>query len=164
MNQRDILDLLESVRFLHDIPETYLEPIAAISQVREFPAGAVLFREGQDHSSIYLIVEGAVALEVRVVGQSTRRLQTVGEGELLGWSPLLSQAEMTATARALRDTRAVTIEAAQLIAQFEHNPRFGLEFIRRTAQALSQRLNATRLQLLDVYQNELPTVPAGEEA
>lgn len=164
MDNREILELLESVRFLHDIPEAYLVPIASISQVREFPAGSVLFREGQDHASVYLILEGSVALEVRVTGQSTRRLQTVGEGELLGWSPLLNQTEMTATARALQATRAITIDAAQLVAQFEHNPRFGLEFIRRTAQALSQRLNATRLQLLDVYQHELPTVPVGEEA
>ena len=96
-------------------------------------------------------------------GRETKRLQTVGKGELLGWSPLLGQVEMTATARAMQPTRLVSIDATQLLALCEHNPRFGLEFMKRTAQALSKRLSATRLQLLDVYNDELPVTPTGRE-
>ena len=95
---------------------------------------------------------------------SSKRLQTVGSGELLGWSPILGLVEMTATARAFQPTQVVAIDTKQLNAICEHNPRFGLEFMRRTAQALAQRLSATRLQLLDVYNHELPVTPASQEA
>ena len=108
----------------------------------------MLFREGQSHPNIYLVIAGSVALDFRFSG---RALQTVGPGELLGWTPILGEVEMTATARVLEPTQAVAIRASQLIALCEHNPRFGFEFMRQTARALSRRLNATKLQLLDVY-------------
>jgi CRP-like cAMP-binding protein len=159
-----MLDSLREVRFLHDFEEADLKPIADIAVEQHLPAGAVLFREGQDHARIYLIREGSVALEVKVSGRQTKRLQTVGTGELLGWSPLLGQLEMTATARALVPTAIIAIDANQLSVLCTHQPRFGLEFMKRTAQALSQRLTATRLQLLDVYNQELPDAPSGQEA
>jgi CRP-like cAMP-binding protein len=159
----DMLETLRGVHFLHDIDEAHLRPMASVAQLRSLPAKTVLFREGQDHREIYLVLEGSIALEVRVSGRDSKRLQTVGKGELLGWSPLLGQVEMTATARALQPARLIAIDATQLLAICEHDPRFGLEFMRRTAQALSQRLSATRLQLLDVYSDELPVAPAGQE-
>jgi CRP-like cAMP-binding protein len=65
---------------------------------------------------------------------------------------------MTATARALTPTKAISLFAAQVLALCHHNPRFGFLFMRRLAEALAARLNATRLQLLDVYKDELPTI------
>ncbi len=159
----DVREILSGLRFLHDIDEASLKAIASVAEIQQFPTGAVVFREGMGHPRIYVIIEGSVALEMRVGGRQTKRLQTVGEGELLGWSPLLGSIEMTATARALVPTRAVSIDAAQLIALCEHNPRFGMQFMRRTAQALSNRLAATRLQLMDVYNQELPLGSTDEE-
>ena len=68
-----------------------------------------------------------------------------------------------ATARAIRPTRVVSINGNQLMALCEHNPRFGFEFMRRVVAALARRLNATRLQLLDVYSHELPAFATEEE-
>jgi CRP/FNR family transcriptional regulator, cyclic AMP receptor protein len=148
---------LRGMRFLHDIEEQYLQALAPLAELREFRAGTVLFREGQSHPNIYLVIAGSVALDFRFSG---RVLQTVGPGELLGWTPILGGVEMTATARVLEPTQAVAIRASQLIALCEHNPRFGFEFMRQTARALSRRLNATKLQLLDVYSHNQPTTPA----
>ena len=54
--------------------------------------------------------------------------------------------------------------ASQLASICEHNPRFGYEFMKRTALALATRLSATRLQLLDIFGDALPTVAHGQEA
>ena len=126
---------------------------------REHEPGAIVFREGQKETRFYLIVNGRVSLEFCTPGLGCKRLQTVGAGELLGWSPILGLSEMTATARVLEPTTLLVIDARQLVTLCEHNPRFGYEFMRRTALALSQRLSATRLQLLDVYQHELAGHP-----
>lgn len=153
---QDLLTILKNVQFLHEIPDENIERIASVATLRELSPGAIVFREGQKESCVYLIVKGAAVLEYCTPGLGCRRLQTVGAGELLGWSPMLGIEEMTATARILEPTTVVAINAKQLVALCEHDTRFGYEFMRKTALALSQRLSATRLQLLDVYSQELP--------
>jgi len=156
--EEDLLPIIREIQFLHDFPDDYLEPLASVARVQAYQAGAIAFREGQRETRLYLIIKGVVSLEFCTPGQGCKRFQTVGAGELLGWSPILGLDEVTATARVLEPARLLVIEARQLAAICEHNPRFGYEFMRRTALALSQRLNATRLQLLDVYHHELPVV------
>jgi CRP-like cAMP-binding protein len=153
------LDVLKGLRFLQDIPDAHLKELAALAEVKELPAHTVVFREGQTSTSIYLVVQGSIAVEIRMPGRGCTPVVTVGAGELLGWSPVLGSGLMTGTARVVTPARVVVMNAAQLLAVCEHNPRLGMEFMRRTAQALAVRLNATRLQLLDVYRNDLRFVP-----
>ena len=160
----DILAILRDIHFLHDFPDDYLEPLSSVASLKTCAPGSIVFREGQKESRLYLIVEGSVSLEYCTPGLGCKRLQTVAAGELLGWSPILGLAEMTATARVLEPATLLILDARQLITLCEHNPRFGYEFMRRTALALSQRLSATRLQLLDIYHHELPVVPEQREA
>lgn len=148
---------LKEVRFLQDIADEHLTRLAEIAQVQDLPADVVVFREGQPCRAVFLVLAGDVALELNVPGQGATRVHTVGEGELLGWSPLVDPGPMTATARTLRPCRLIAIDGLQLSVLCEHNPRFGLEFMRRTVKALAKRLNATRLQLLDVFRHELPS-------
>ncbi len=156
--EEHLLPIIREIHFLHDFPDDYLEPLASIASIQDYQAGAIAFREGQKETRLYLIIKGVVSLEFCTPGQGCKRFQTVGAGELLGWSPILGLNEVTATARVLEPAKLLVIEARQLAALCEHNPRFGYEFMRRTALALSQRLNATRLQLVDVYRHELPVV------
>jgi len=153
------LDVLKGLRFLQDIPDAYLQELAPLAELKDLPTHTVVFREGQTSASIYLVVEGSIAVEVCIPGRGCTPVVTVGAGELLGWSPILGSGVMTGTARVLTPARVVVMNAAQILALCEHNPRFGLEFMRRTARALAVRLNAARLQLLDVYRQELPFVP-----
>jgi CRP-like cAMP-binding protein len=150
------LEMLESLRFLHGLAPAHLQHIASIAELRELPGGMVVFREGERSGFVYVVLEGRVALEVHVPGRGQATLHTIGPGELLGWSPIFTQGPMTATARAVGPCRLVALNAPQLLALAEHEPRFGMELMRRTAAALAQRLGATRLQMLDVYRHELP--------
>ena len=89
---------------------------------------------------------------------------TVGPGELLGWSPLLEQTRLTASARTMTPVEAIELQGGQLLALCHHDPRFGYVFMRRAALALAKRLNATRMQLLDVFGADMPLVhPGGRE-
>ncbi|MFO0845876.1 MAG: cyclic nucleotide-binding domain-containing protein [Gemmataceae bacterium] len=155
-------DLLRGVRVFEGVADDHLEALAAIAEVKEFPANAVVFREGEMTPFIYAVLDGRVGLEVRVVGRGNARIHTVGAGELLGWSPLLQLGPMTATARALTACRLIALRAPQVLALGERSPKFGAELMRRTAVALAQRLNATRLHLLDVFRTEMPVSPPGE--
>jgi CRP-like cAMP-binding protein len=150
-------ETLGGLGFLQGLDDEGLRQLAAIAEVKDVPAGAVVFRESEATTHIYVPLEGHVAVEIRGP-RGTVRLHTVGAGELLGWSPLLGAGPMTGTARALGPCRLLALHAPQVLALAAQSPRLGMEIMRRTALALARRLSATRLQLLDVYRQDLPVV------
>src|SRR5580765_3369516 len=131
------LTTLEKLSFLEGFPPKYLEPLAAVAEIIDVPVGEVLFREGEKSPCIYLVIQGKVALETWVAGNGATRIQTVGPGKLLGWTPVLAPGPMTAQAVALEPCRLVAINAMQILEACAQNPSFGMEFMRRTAVALS---------------------------
>jgi CRP/FNR family cyclic AMP-dependent transcriptional regulator len=163
MTEPTLVETLRTSRFLEDISEEELQRIASVGQLETHQPGAVIFREGEEVSCVFLVADGSVSLEICLPGQGCRRIQTIGQGELLGWSPLLGKVPMSATAWALTGVRLVALDAAQMQALFHFDPRFGYTFMRRAVAALATRLNATRLQLLDVYRSELPLVAGTHE-
>ena len=152
------LETLEKLDFLEGFPPVYLKPLAKVAEVVDVPADEVLFREGEKSPCIYIIISGKVALETWVTGNGMTRIQTVGPGKLLGWTPILTQGPMTAQAIASEPCRLVAINAMQVLEACAENPRFGMELMRRTAIALSRRLSATRQQLLDAYAQSMPVM------
>jgi len=152
------LEILENLNFLEGFPPDYLKPLASVAKEEEVGANEVIFHEKQKSPNIYLVIEGTVALEIWVAGRGATRIQTVGPGKLLGWTPVLEQGPMTASARALEPCRLIAINAMQVLEICAENPRFGMEFLRRTALALSRRLKATRVQLLEICQDLLPVI------
>lgn len=147
-------DQLRQIRCLQEIDEDYLGQVAALARLVEFPAGKVLYREGQPLTNIYLILSGSISVEICAAGLGCRRIMTVGPGELLGITPAVGQSLSTGTTRTLAPTRAIELNASQVLTLCEHKPRFGYQFMRQVALAIAQRLSATRLQLLDVFGGE----------
>jgi CRP-like cAMP-binding protein len=164
MNKQELLQALSEVGFCEDVEPAFLEQLATVCKPISFPLGTVIFREGEPAVRMYLIRTGNISLEICAPGVGCRRILTLGAGELLGWSAVLQQTHLTATARTLERTEAIELDAAQVIAMCEHAPRFGYEFMKRSALALAKRLSATRLQLLNVYGVTMPTVPAPHES
>ena len=106
MNEKDMLATLHAVSFLRGVDKSFLEQLAELGKLVDFPQGSIIFREGDSASNVFLIVAGNVSLEICAPGVGCRRILTIGEGELLGWSPALGQSRLTATARTLNATRA----------------------------------------------------------
>jgi len=120
------------------------------SNVR-FEAGEYVFREGQPADQFYAVRNGRVALEVYVPGRGGVTIQTVGPGDVLGWSWLLPPYRWQFDARAVEQTRALSFDGKCIRNKCETDPRLGYELMKRLAHVFTQRLEATRLQLLDVY-------------
>ena len=151
------LETLKNIAFLHDFSDDHLQHLATLAESKDFPAGSVVFRDGQPSSSIYLVVRGDIALELNVPTRGAMQFQTVGSGELLGWSPVLGIGSMTATASVQTPTTLLAFDAAQIRAFCAQDLSFGFAFMRRIAQLLASRLSATRLVLMDLYhEDQLP--------
>src|SRR5512132_4075031 len=116
-----------------------------------FEAGARIFHEGGEAGHFYLLREGQVALELASGEGAVITFQTIGAGEVLGASWLVPPYRWTFDARALERTRAIALDAVCVRAKCEQNPELGWDLMKRLAPVLVERMQAARLQMLDVY-------------
>ncbi|MFZ0862337.1 MAG: cyclic nucleotide-binding domain-containing protein [Candidatus Sulfotelmatobacter sp.] len=116
-----------------------------------FKAGTYILKEGDPANTFYLIRGGRVAVEVVAPQHKPIIVSTLSVGEILGWSWLLPPFQWKFHARAAEDTRAIALDGKCLRIKCEENHDLGYEILKRFAQIMEQRLDATRLQLLDVY-------------
>ena len=136
------------------LPAAQLELIAGCGQNTGFEAGDYLFREeGDQADTFYLLRHGRVQLEIFAPGRGAVTIQTVDEGDVVGWSWLFPPYRA-----ALRRTRAtsalVAFDGACLRCKREEGHHsFGFELLGRFSPVMLKRLQATRMQLLDVYGN-----------
>jgi CRP-like cAMP-binding protein len=158
MNQLSILEALRDTEFFRDTTDEYLQHLAGIAYLVEFPAQTTIFREHESASDVYILISGKVELITCTPKVGCRTLTEVSAGELIGWSPLVGRTRLSDTARSMTPIKAISIKGDQLLAMCTEHPRFGFEFMHRAAQALAQRLHATRLQLLDMTGQRLPEV------
>jgi len=154
MTEQRVNETLRQLQFLRGFPDDLVDELASIARMVEFQTGSIIFRQGEVTSMLHLVVAGDVSLEICAPGVGCKKILTIGPGELLGWSPVLGQDRMTATARSVSTVRAIELNGSEVLAICERNPRFGYQFMRRAALALAKRLSATRLQLLDVFGTE----------
>jgi len=127
--------------------------LAACAHDVSFAAGRVLFREGEVADTLYLVREGTVAIEMFVPARGTVTIETVGAGDVVGWSWLFPPYRLHFDARALTPVRAGAVDAACLRARCADDAAFGYDLLSQLARVLVARLQATRLRLLDVYGN-----------
>ena len=142
--------LLRRHEFFAGLDPEYLALIAGCASNVVFPDGAFLFREGTAAERFFLIRSGAVALEISAPG-CVITIQTLGEGDVAGFSWLLGPHRWEFDGRAVGRVRAIEMDGGCLRARCESDPRLGFDHMRRFARLATRRLQATRLQLLDVY-------------
>jgi signal-transduction protein with cAMP-binding, CBS, and nucleotidyltransferase domain len=116
-----------------------------------FRAGDYIFREGGEANEFYLIRKGKVSLEIFAPQREPIMIETLSEGEILGWSWLIPPYQWKFHGRALQDTIAIVLDGRCLRAKCEQNRDFGYEVFKRFIGIVTQRLESTRFQLLDVY-------------
>jgi len=164
MNKHLLLATLQGIQFLRGVSRDHLEQIAAIAQFCDYEADEIVFREGDDCDSVYLVVFGKLSIELCAPTMDSKHIVTVGPGEMLGWSSLLERPRLAATGRAIESTRLVRIDSAKLLEICDEYPDFGYQFMRRTMLALAMRLNTTWAQLshLRVVHFVPVTASAGE--
>lgn len=144
-------DLLSRHPFFSGLKPEYLALIAGCGQNVHFDAGAYLAREGETADRFFAIRGGSVAIETFVPSRGPITLQTLGDGEILGWSWLFPPYVSQFDARARKDVRATAFDGACLRAKCDADPALGYELMKRLARLVSARLEAARRQLLDVY-------------
>lgn len=138
-------------RFFAGLDTRFVELVCGCAKNVRFDAGQYLFREGEPADEFYLLRAGHVALEVAAPGRPPVTIQTVGEGDIAGLSWLIPPYRWQFDARAVEPSRALALDGACLRAKCEADHDLGYELMKRVMPVVVERLQAARLQLLDVY-------------
>jgi len=150
MTRETLVALLQKHPFVGEFQPQHIEKLSALAKEVQFERDHVIFHEGDECHDFYLIVEGRVALEIEAPGH-TFRVQTLHEGDELGWSAILMGRGKHFQARALQPVQALAFDGAALLDACRADPAFGFALMYRMLGVVSERLQATRLQVLDMY-------------
>ncbi len=134
--------------FLENCSPGFLNHLEEFATEVKFQPGQIIFHEADYADRFYLICEGKIALESGSNGAPGFTIQTLGPGDLLGWSWLFPPFEWHFSARALEPCRAIALNAASLLIRAEEDPTFGYELMKRISKQVIQRLQATRKRLI----------------
>lgn len=143
--------ILREHPFLHGLEEKHLEFLTGCASNLRFKAQEFLCREGEEASAAYLLRSGRVALEVDIPGQGSVEIQTVEEGEVLGFAWLFPPYRWQFDGRAVEPVRAIAFDGKCLREKCEEDHDLGYQMVKRFLQQINQRLDKARFQMLDVY-------------
>jgi CRP-like cAMP-binding protein len=133
------------------LEQEYLALIAGCASNVRFNEGEFIARENDDAEQFYIIRHGRVAIDLFVPEQGSVTIQTIQDGDVVGWAWIIPPYKWYFDVRAVMLTRALAFDGTCIRKKCAEDPRLGYELMQRFAQVFAKRLHATRLQLLDVY-------------
>jgi CRP/FNR family cyclic AMP-dependent transcriptional regulator len=145
-----VVMVLQRHPFVEEFQPPHVEKLASMATRVRFERDQVIFREGDECGDFYLIVSGLLALEIAAPGH-TLRVQTLASGDELGWSAILMGRRKHFQARALERAEALAFDGGELLSACKQDTQFGFVLMHRLLGVVSERLQATRLQVLDMY-------------
>lgn len=143
--------LLAEHAFLAGFPSEAVELIARDAELVSFRPGMLLFREGSPAAVAYFVVAGDVAIEIHAPDRKPMLIETMGSGSIVGLSWAAPPFRYQFDARAMNEVEAVAVDTASLRVALAENPTAGFHFLNSLAGVMLERLQATRIRLLDLY-------------
>jgi CRP/FNR family cyclic AMP-dependent transcriptional regulator len=143
--------LLPEVPAFAGLEPAHVELMAACAVTRVFADGEYLTREGDAADSFFVIRTGSVAIETHTPQRGALVIETLHERELVGWSWLVPPYRSQFDVRATGSTHTIAFDGACLRGKCDADPILGYDLLRRFSAVILERLQATRLRLIDVY-------------
>lgn len=143
-------DLSERLPFASSLTPAQRQRLNGLFERVDSAPGEVLFREGDNADDVYFLLEGRVALSIRVPGVGATTMLSLGPGEMLGWSGLREH-ERVATASVTEPLLAARAGSAALWQACNDDHELGFVLMRHAFEQVSGRLHDTRLQWLDMF-------------
>lgn len=148
---KTIHDLLAEHPFFNDLAPSYFELIVGCGSNKVYKTDSYVFREGDNADRFFVIRRGRVRLQITHSSRGSITIATIGPGEVFSWSWLFPPYQWYFDARVIEEVHAVVLDGVCLREKIETDSKLGYELMRRFAQIIRKRLQATRLQLLDIY-------------
>ena len=146
-----LLKQLQAFPMFAELSSDQLTAVARVAREVNFKAAERLFDEGQHAERCWMIVRGCVAIDANVPGRRPVIVQTLGPGEIVGWSWLIPPYRWHFGAVTVAPTTTIAVDTEKILALAENDPSFGYPLARHLLGMLLNRLQSTRARLLDMY-------------
>ncbi|WP_020524723.1 Crp/Fnr family transcriptional regulator [Catelliglobosispora koreensis] len=146
-----VRDTLGEFSFLDEVPDTWLDRLSSIGHKVTYPTGQRIFHEGERAEHFWLITSGAVGLDLHVPGRGDILIETLREGDVLGWSWMFPPRRWHFGAVAARTVHAIQFNGEEVMRTCRENPALGMDLMQRFVALILDRLQATRMRLIDLY-------------
>jgi len=136
---------LKKTELFDTLEESQLNALLSNSSVKSYSQGETIFQQGEDAKRLYILIQGEVDLTVRAqeeIGFMTSKIEK--EGAVFGTPSLMEPFRYNVTAKCLKPTKVLAIEAHHIRKKIEENPRMGVEIMRKLASIYFNRLNELR--------------------
>ncbi|MEK9629469.1 MAG: cyclic nucleotide-binding domain-containing protein [Nitrospinota bacterium] len=148
---RSLESILAKHPFFENLNEEHMALITGCASNARFNSGEFIYRHDEEANSFFIIREGKVALEICPPGKSPVIVQTVSDGEVLGWAWIVPPFHWQFDAQAVELTRAIVLDGKCLRNKCSQDPGLGYEILSRLLPVIGKSMEATRMQLLDIY-------------
>ena len=140
-------EVLRRYPYFAAIDEDSLKAVALLADEKTVPAGTILFHEGDPAEKLNIITQGEVEIQYLLGSGQLRTVDTLVEGDILGWSALIEPYKYTAVGTAKHATRLVAIDGPKLRSLCAQDTRLGYQLTIQIAKLLGHRLEGARIQL-----------------
>lgn len=151
---KNIATLLLEHPFFKGMSAADLHLIAACGDHQVFAAGSYIARENDPADYFYLIRQGRAVIETFLPERGALSLQTLQDGDIIGWSWLFPPYTWTFDVRAQTRIRCIRLDGRCLRGKCAVDTRLGYELMQRFSRIMTSRLQHTRLQLLNIYSRQ----------
>lgn len=142
---------LQEHPFFKGMSDEHIGRLEAVARPVWAEPNDFVFRQGGAADCFLVLVQGDLAIELHAGGRSARIIHTVHAGEVVGWSWMHSPHRWMFDGRALNAVECLCLDGEAVRKLMEEDHEFGYQLLRRFSEPIVEELNATRMQLLDVY-------------
>jgi CRP/FNR family transcriptional regulator, cyclic AMP receptor protein len=150
MTDPTLLQAVQQHPFTRGLTPDHCATLASMARRVSFPRDAIIFEEGDERHEFFLLISGRVALEMQVADKMLR-VHTVEGGDQVGWSAVIVGRGKHFQAKVLEPVEALAFDGYALLERCRADTGFGYKIMHRLLAVVSDRLQAARLQVLDMY-------------
>lgn len=151
MTTQNLEPLIVSHPFFEWLSARHAEFLVGCAANRRYEDGEYLFKQGGEATEFFVVRHGKVSLEISDPQKGSIVLQTADDSDVVGWSWIVPPYKNRFDARAIGLTRVLVFDAKCLRDKFVEDHELGYEMLRRFVRVMAERIEASRLQLLDMY-------------
>ena len=145
--------------FLAGMKPAHLALLTSCALATHFRKGQAILREGELADRFYLIETGTVIIESGAGLGDPVVVDTIGPGDLVGWSWMFPPYVWHFTARAAEQVSALFFYGTTLREHCEKDPALGYELLKRATAVMLRRMQAARDKMLGVHSGRTKLEP-----
>jgi CRP-like cAMP-binding protein len=131
----------KTIGIFHDLRPWQAKIVALMGELRSFPSGKAIFRQGETGNAMYVIINGRAEVSFGT-GRERRRIRELVRGDVFGEMGLIRHNQRTADVLAVEDVETMAMDERFLARLQRRYPRIANKILVNLARVLADRLQS----------------------